>query len=484
MTPEVRVRFAPSPTGYLHIGGARTALFNWLFARHREGKFILRIEDTDQSRNTEEAASAIYEGLRWLGLDWDEGPHVGGDFGPYLQSERTDIYERYLKKLQDAGHIFEDAGALRFRSPREHVMVDDLVCGKIDFDLTNPGTHPDMTIRRPDGSWIFHFVNVIDDIEMKISHVIRGEDHLSNTPKHIELYRALGATPPHFAHIPLILNRDGSKMSKRDEGARVATYIEQGYVPEAVRNYLCLLGWSPKDNREMIDIDEVVKLFELEKINRRNAAFDLDKCFWLNGQYIAQMSLDGFIELSRPFLERDGIDTSDEKYFRSVMSIVKEKIKLLGEVPAEWARAKPRQSGLSGYSGYSSGEKTEGPTGISGYSGYSGVSGYSSYFFTEDYEFDPGAVEKVFGKPEAAERLIALRDELAKTANWNVQTLETTLKSLARKLRCKTGDLVHPARVAVSGRSVGPSLYHMLEVMGKERVLKRFDRLILQLGAK
>jgi glutamyl/glutaminyl-tRNA synthetase len=364
------------------------------------------------------------------------------------------------------------------------VMVDDLVCGKIDFDLTNPGTHPDMTIRRPDGSWIFHFVNVIDDIEMKISHVIRGEDHLSNTPKHIELYRALGATPPHFAHIPLILNRDGSKMSKRDEGARVATYIEQGYVPEAVRNYLCLLGWSPKDNREMIDIDEVVKLFELEKINRRNAAFDLDKCFWLNGQYIAQMSLDGFIELSRPFLERDGIDTSDEKYFRSVMSIVKEKIKLLGEVPAEWARAKPRQSGLSGYSGYSSGEKTEGPTGISGYSGYSGVSGYSSYFFTEDYEFDPGAVEKVFGKPEAAERLIALRDELAKTANWNVQTLETTLKSLARKLRCKTGDLVHPARVAVSGRSVGPSLYHMLEVMGKERVLKRFDRLILQLGAK
>jgi glutamyl-tRNA synthetase len=227
-----------------------------------------------------------------------------------------------------------------------------------------------------------------------------------------------------------------------------------------------------------------VKLFELEKINRRNAAFDLDKCFWLNGQYVAQMSLDRFIELSRPFLERDGIDTSDEKYFRSVMSIVKEKIKLLGEVPAEWVRAKPRQSGLSGYSGYSSGEKTEGPTGISGYSGYSGVSGYSSYFFTEDYEFDPGAVEKVFGKPEAAERLIALRDELAKTANWNVQTLETTLKSLARKLRCKTGDLVHPARVAVSGRSVGPSLYHMLEVMGKERVLKRFDRLILQLGAK
>ncbi len=441
MTPGIRVRFAPSPTGYLHIGGARTALFNWLFARRHEGKFILRIEDTDRMRNTEEAAAAIYEELRWLGLDWDEGPHVGGDFGPYLQSERTDIYERYLKKLQDAGHIFEDAGALRFRSPREHVMVDDVVCGKIDFDLTNPGTHPDMTIRRPDGSWIFHFVNVIDDIEMKISHVVRGEDHLSNTPKHIELYRALGAAPPHFAHIPLILNRDGSKMSKRDEGARVATYIEQGYVPEAVRNYLCLLGWSPKDNREKIDIAEVVKLFELEKINRRNAAFDLDKCFWLNGQYIAQMSVDRFIELARPFLKKADIDISDKNYLRAVLSIVKEKIKLLSDVP-EWTR----------------------------------------YFFIEDYEFDPLAVEKVFGKPEAAERLIALRDEFGKIENWNLEALESTLKNFAKKLSCKTGDLVHPARVAVSGRSVGPSLYHMLEVMGKERVLRRFDRLISQLS--
>ena len=437
MNPEIRVRFAPSPTGYLHIGGARTALFNWLFARHHGGKFVLRIEDTDRTRNTEEAAVAIYEGLRWLELDWDEGPHVGGDYGPYLQSERTDIYERHLKQLQDGGHIFEDAGALRFRSPREHVVVNDLVCGKIDFDLTNPGTHPDMTIRRPDGSLIFHFVNVIDDIEMKISHVIRGEDHLSNTPKHIELYRALGATTPHFAHIPLILNRDGSKMSKRDEGARVATYMEQGYAPEAVRNYLCLLGWSPKDNREKIDIDEIVRLFELEKINRRNAAFDLDKCFWLNGQYIAQMSLERFMELARPFLEKDGIEVSDQDYLRAVLAIVKEKIKLLSDVP-EWTR----------------------------------------YFFTEKYEFDAAAVEKVFGKPEAAERLIALRDEFVKIDNWDLEKIEATLKTLAQKLGCKTGDLVHPARVAVSGRSVGPSLYHMLEVMGKERVLARFDRAI------
>jgi len=226
MSSAVRVRFAPSPTGYLHIGGARTALFNWLFARHTGGTFVLRIEDTDQARNTAEAAQAIYDGLRWLELDWDEGPHAGGHFGPYFQSERNAIYEKHLARLEAAGHLFEENGAIRFRSPREHVVVDDIVCGKIDFDLTNPETHPDMTLRRPDGSWIFHFVNVVDDMEMKISHVIRGEDHLSNTPKHIELYRALGAEPPRFAHIPLILNHDGSKMSKRDTGASLNTYIE------------------------------------------------------------------------------------------------------------------------------------------------------------------------------------------------------------------------------------------------------------------
>jgi glutamyl-tRNA synthetase len=435
MNPEVRVRFAPSPTGYLHIGGARTALFNWLYARHHGGKFILRVEDTDRSRNTAEAAQAIYDGLRWLELDWDEGPEAGGDFGPYFQSERDAIYERHLQKLQEGGHIFEDEGALRFRSPREVVEVDDLVCGKISFDLTNPGTHPDMTIRRPDGSWIFHFVNVVDDMEMKITHVIRGEDHLSNTPKHVELYRALGAIPPRFAHIPLILNTDGSKMSKRDTGASLATYIEQGYAPEALRNYLCLLGWSPRDNREKLETSEVVSLFELEKINRRNAAFDPDKCFWLNGQYIAQMTLDRFLELSRPFLQRAKIASPNENYLRAVLAIVKEKIKLFSDVPA-----------------------------------------WTGYFFTEDYEFEPAAMEKTFGKAEASGRLRALDQVFQQIEAWDAATLETALKQQAQELGCKTGDLVHPARVAVSGRTVGPSLYHMLEVMGKERVLARFAR--------
>ncbi|HJT81690.1 MAG TPA: glutamate--tRNA ligase family protein [Chthoniobacterales bacterium] len=435
MAADVRVRFAPSPTGYLHIGGARTALFNWIFARHQEGQFVLRIEDTDRSRNTEEAAAAIYQGLEWLELNWDEGPHVGGNFGPYFQSERDDIYERYLKKLQAGGYIFEEHGAMRFRSPREHVVVEDVVCGKIDFDLTNPGTHPDMTLRRADGTWIFHFVNVVDDIEMRISHVIRGEDHLSNTPKHIELYRALGATPPRFAHIPLILNSDGSKMSKRDEGARLGTYIEQGYAPEAVRNYLCLLGWSPKDNREKIEIDEVIRLFELEKVHRRNAAFDFDKCYWLNGQYVAQMPLARFVELGRPFLQKANIVVTDETYLQQVLKIVQGKVKLFRDLP-EW----------------------------------------TAYFFTEDYPFDPAAFEKVFGKPEAASRLAAVADAFAQSPAWDAASLESILKGLTEKLGCKIGDLVHPVRIAVSGRAVGPSLYHMLEVMGKDRVLARFER--------
>src|SRR3954449_6987081 len=321
MSSTPRVRFAPSPTGYLHIGGARTALFNWLFARHTGGTFILRVEDTDKARNTEEAAAAIYDGLRWLGLEWDEGPRVGGDAGPYFQSERDAIYERHLERLREGGHLYEDGGAVRFRSPREHVVVDDIVCGRIDFDLTNPETHPDMTIRRPDGSWIFHFVNVVDDIEMKISHVIRGEDHLSNTPKHIELYRAFGATPPQFAHIALIHNKDGSKMSKRDQGASIEFYIKSGYLPEAVRNYLCLLGWSPKDNREKLPIDEIIRLFDFNHVVHSNATFDQAKLHWLNGEYCRELEPQEFVRRGLEALKQAGVETAKypDEYVRSAL---------------------------------------------------------------------------------------------------------------------------------------------------------------------
>jgi len=434
MSSSVRVRFAPSPTGFLHVGGARTALFNWLFARHHQGTFVLRIEDTDKSREHQEAVQVIYDGLRWLGLDWDEGAGLAGNYGPYFQSERDAIYEKYLDLLLAKGVVYEDEGSVRFRSPRKTVIVNDIVCGRVEFDRS---TDPDITIRRPDGSWIFHFVNVVDDLEMKISHVIRGEDHLSNTAKHVELYEALGATPPNFAHIPLILNRDGSKMSKRDAGASITSYQEEGYAPEAVRNYLCLLGWSPKDNREKIAIEEVVQLFDLAKVNRRNAAFDLDKCAWLNGQYILQMPLARFRDLSGPFIQKAGIPVSDEEYLLKVLEIVKEKIKLFKVVPD-----------------------------------------FIGYFFTEEFPLEPEAVEKTLNKPGALDRLRRLRDQYAGEEDWSVTGLEATLKKLALELGCKIGDLVHPARVAVSGRSIGPSLYHMLEVMGKPRVLQRIDRVL------
>jgi glutamyl/glutaminyl-tRNA synthetase len=271
---------------------------------------------------------------------------------------------------------------------------------------------------------------------MKISHVIRGEDHLTNTAKHIELYRALDSPPPIFAHIPLILNRDGSKMSKRDAGASIAGYIEQGYAPEAVRNYLCLLGWSPKDNREKIEIEEVIQLFDLAKVNRRNAAFDLDKCYWLNSQYVLHMSLERFRELSEPFIQKAGIIISDQAYLLKVLEIVKEKIKLFKDVPS-----------------------------------------WIAYFFTEDFLLEPEAIETL-NKPGAIDRLSRLRGKYAELDDWSATSLERTLKQLGAEIGGKIGELVHPARVAVSGRSIGPSLYDMLEVMGKPRVLRRMDRVL------
>ncbi|MGI8431183.1 MAG: glutamate--tRNA ligase [Chthoniobacterales bacterium] len=438
MAAPVRVRFAPSPTVFLHIGGARTALFNWLFAQHQGGVLVLRVEDTDAARNTEEAAAAIYDGLRWLGLEWDEGPQVGGDFGPYFQSERNDIYEKHLRQLEAGGHLYDDNGAIRFRAPREHVILDDVVCGRIDFDLTNPETHPDMTLRRPDGSWIFHFVNVVDDIEMKISHVIRGEDHLSNTPKHIELYRALGAEPPRFAYIPLILNIHGSKMSKRDAGPSVSTYLTEGFLPEAVRNYLCLLGWSPKDNREKIAIDEVVRLFELEKINRKSAHFDLEECAWLNGEYLRELPEERFRALGQIALASSGIDTSKfpEDYVRAALDTCRGKVKLFSELPA-----------------------------------------YCGFYFTEEIAYQPEGVAKHF-TAENKPRLQALRDAFAEMEMFDAASLEAVLKATATQLGLKARDLVHPLRLAVTGSNSGPSLYHLLEILGKRKVLSRTDQAV------
>ena len=438
---SIRVRFAPSPTGFLHIGSVRTALFNWLYARHTGGTFVLRIEDTDTARNTDQSLGTILDGLRWLALDWDEGPEKGGPHGPYFQSQRAAIYQRRVQELKDKGLAYERDGAVRFKMTRQPIEVPDLIAGNVVRPLNDTEMlDPDFVIVRSDGNPVFHFVNVVDDIEMQITHVIRGEDHLSNTPKHIALFRAFGVEPPKYAHIPMILNPDGTKMSKSDPDAAKArlaslqTYVADGYVPEAVRNYLCLLGWSPKDNREVLPLGDAVKLFDLPQILRSNARFDITKLTWMNGEYLRAMPLDRFIELAPPFLKLVG-EPPAEPYRRAVLGLVKEKVKLLKELP-DW----------------------------------------TNYFFTEDYPFDPEAVKKSCSLPQTGERLIKLADKFAGASSWDAASLETALKALATEMGAKTGELIHPCRVAVSGKSAGPSLYHMLEVLGRDRALARLRR--------
>src|SRR6478672_1846146 len=343
-TPSTpRLRFAPSPTGYLHIGGARTALFNWLYARHVGGTFVLRIEDTDTARNTQEATDVILHGLQWLGLDWDEGPITPnptgpskGDFGPYFQSQRNDIYRKRIQELRDKGMAYEHEGAIKFKMDRNPILIPDIVVGDVRRELTDrEAVDPDFVIVRSDGQPVFHFVNVVDDLEMKITHVIRGEDHLSNTAKHIALFKAFGVEPPSYAHIPLILNIDGTKMSKRDKGASLATYMSEGYAPEAVVNYLCLLGWSPKNNREKMAITEVVELFDLPQILRHKARFDINKLHWLNGEYIRSMVPDRFYELAIHGLTRIGIkvESFPTDYIKAALDTCREKVKLFTDVP-------------------------------------------------------------------------------------------------------------------------------------------------------
>jgi glutamyl-tRNA synthetase len=442
---NVRVRFAPSPTGLLHVGGARTALFNWLYARHTRGTLVLRIEDTDAARNTPEARAIIFQGLRWLGLEWDEGPTESGedkgDRGPYSQSQRGAIYTKYIQRLLDEGKAYEFEGAVKFRTPKTPCTVPDLICGDVQFDRTND---PDLVIQRANGSPVFHLVNVVDDLEMGITHVIRGEDHLSNTPKHLALFEAFGATPPHYAHIPLILNTNGSKMSKRDEGASIGEYIEKGYLPEAVRNYLCLLGWSPKDNREVIPIAEVVEKFDLPQVNRSNARFDLNKLYWINGEYWSAMDKSAFETFSIRFLEEKHAlpATVDRDYLRAALGIIREKIKVGRDLP-EWI----------------------GP------------------FLNEEFEYDAKSAEKYLVPQESIQRVAQLRAALSALPEWSAAAIEQSLNLTAQVEGVKTAAYVHPARLAVSGKPIGPSLYHMVEVMGRERVLRRIDRTLAKFQA-
>lgn len=417
-------------------------MFNWLYARHTQGSFILRIEDTDTARNTQEAVNVILEGLRWLGLEWDEGPLTPdpagpckGEYGPYFQSQRRENYTKRVQELMDKGFAYQHEGAVKFRMERTPITIPDLVVGNVHRELTDrERLDPDFVIIRSDGQPVFHFVNVVDDLEMKITHVIRGEDHLTNTAKHLALFKAFGVEPPNYAHIPLILNPSGSKMSKRDVGAALSMYQEEGYAPEAVLNYLFLLGWSPKGNREVLPLEEVIASFDLPQILRHNARFDINKLHWINGEYIKIMTLDRFIGFAMRPLEKLGLAprSFSPEYVRAAMGTVKEKVKQFDEVPV-----------------------------------------FGAFYFRDTVE-----VEEISRKDLTAENariLTALKPALAASESFKAEALNAVLKKVAADLGIKIGLVVHPTRLACTGSVVGPSLYHLMEVLGKKRVLKRID---------
>ncbi|MBL4576572.1 MAG: glutamate--tRNA ligase [Opitutaceae bacterium] len=432
---EVRVRFAPSPTGFFHIGSARTVLFNWLYARNTGGTFILRIEDTDKARNTDEALQVLLDGMRWLGLDWDEGPEVGGDYGPYFQSQRGAIYEEYLGKLKAAGRTYEQDGAVFFKISGEPQVLEDAIRGRVERT-----EEKDFVIVRSDGSPGFHLVNVVDDIAMGITHVIRGEDHLSNTSKHMELFKAFGAPLPVFAHIPLILKEQGKgKMSKRDEGALVEDYQKSGFLSEAVVNYLCLLGWSPKDDSEKMPLKEIIERFGFDGINKGNARFDSRKMSFLNTSYLRELSLDVFIEMARPILLEAGvIDVSvDEAYLKQVMAISQEKVRM----PVD-------------------------------------IVGISGTFFSEEFEIEPKAEAKVFKKGEPMVCLQEFKEALETLEDYSVAGVEAGMDALVERSGRKRNDFFGVARLAVSGLDRGPGFYELVSVLGKDRMVSRIEAFI------
>jgi len=441
---KVRTRFAPSPTGYLHVGGARTALFNYLFARRHQGTFVLRIEDTDKVRNTSEANDAILAGMSWLGIKWQEGPGEGGPYGPYLQSQRAEIYTHKLSLLEKIDRVYEDEGAIRFRVPQSDISFIDRICGPQSINLSQLGsrawdseegkeveTNPDFIIRRPDGSFLFHFVNVVDDIEMKISHVLRGEDHLSNTARHIALFDALGATPPAFAHIPLILNNDGSKMSKRDAGAGLQWYEDEGFLPEAVSNYLALLGWSPKDDREILSTEEITNLFDFDHLNRSNARFDLEKCRWLNGQYIAALPPEQFLHLAIPFAAGAP---------ESAIALTQPRIQTFTEIN-QWLAP----------------------------------------ILDDEFPLEKESLSKVLAKQKDASTLLSLTNQLEQVSNWKEEQIKLAINQTAEKFGVKPGILMLPLRVTTTGTAQGTDLMPTLEIIGKETTVARMRRRIATL---
>ncbi len=472
MSSPVRTRFAPSPTGFFHIGSARTALFSWLYARHTGGTFVLRIEDTDKARNTDEFLQVIYDSMKWLGMDWDEGPGVGGDFGPYKQSERNDIYNRYRDQLLANGRAYEKDGAIWLRLEGERYTETEYSYNGGEFWTTTrkadatiePLTRTiekvraepmrlndqvrgyveraedrDFILFRANGEPVFHFVNVVDDIEMKITHVIRGEDHLSNTSKHVEIFKALGAPIPHYAHIPLILKTDGpGKMSKRDRGALIEEYQKRHYLPAAVRNYLCLLGWTPKDGKEMLPIADVIAQFELTDIHSANARFDEKKMAHMNQLHLRALNPESFAALAAPVLGEAGIvdDATPEDDIQRVLALVQPKCVSLESLP-----------------------------------------GFTKYFFSEDYAFDEAARANVSKKADPKARCAALLPHLETVADFaDTAAVDAAFAAAGAAAGCKATDFFAPLRFAVSGLGSGPDMHPLLAALGRDKVLARLRR--------
>jgi glutamyl-tRNA synthetase len=431
MTP-VRTRFAPSPTGQVHIGNIRAAIYNWLFARHEGGQFLLRIEDTDRERSTPAAVQAVLDAMAWLGLNYDEAP--------VYQSTQTAAHLAAAEQLLRAGHAYkEDKGGtgkgecIIFRMPGADMAFHDLVKG----DLAKKAADmKDFVIVRSDGTPVFHLANVVDDLHMNITHIIRGDDHVENTYRHVALFRALGATPPHYAHLPMIVNAQGKPYSKRDGAAYVGDFRAKGYLPEALFNFLALLGWSPGGDRELMRADEMARLFTFDRVQSSAAQFDLVKLLWMNGEYMRALPREQREAACRAVLQERGLwnEALPADYLGRVLDVLAERIKLFTDIAD------------------------------------------AGYFFTEDFPFDEKSVQMRLKKEGALEALAAVRAAYAGLADFTASGAEAALRDLCTTRNCGMGDLVHPVRVAVSGTAVGPSLFHLLEVLGKERTLARMDR--------
>jgi len=479
--PSPRVRFAPSPTGYLHVGGLRTALYNYLFARKHGGTFVLRIEDTDRTRIVEGAIENLLQTLAWAGLQFDEGPEKGGDHGPYVQSERLDLYRKHNDILLTARNAYPcfcsterldtmrkeqqkmkvapkydrhclrlepsevqrllAAGTrhvIRMKVPEtETITVTDMIRGKVEFISDRLD---DQVIMKSDGYPTYHLANVVDDHLMGITHVIRGEEWLPSTPKHVLLYRHFGWTVPQFAHLPLLLNADRSKLSKRQGDVAVEDYRAGGYLPEALVNFVALLGWNPGDEREIFSLEELVKEFSLERVGKSGAIFNVEKLKWINQQHLRNLPTQTIIETVKPSLQADGIDFGDDRYLATVIDAMKDR--------------------LSSFDDFKS---------------------FASYFFRDPENFDEAARKKNWG-PESGKQLDTLASRLEGGAEFTQAGLEKTVKELAGELNISPGKIIHAVRLALSGISIGPGLYLLMTVLGKETVLKRLREAVKKLG--